>query len=257
MEQENKTIHDFDLALIAQYFAALERQGPGSKESTLKALSFIENLTPHSRIADIGCGTGTQTIHMAQNIPGIITGIDCMPEFIDIFNHTSQMLALQNRLHGVVGTMENLPFKPQELDLIWAEGAIYNIGFEDGINLWRPLLKSGGYIAVTEISWLTAERPAPINDFWAESYPEIDTIPNKSAQMQKAGYIPIATFVLPENCWTDNFYTPQIAAQEAFLANHKDSAAAQEFVLSQRHEAELYHKYKAYYSYVFYIGKKI
>ncbi|EFK07292.1 conserved hypothetical protein [delta proteobacterium NaphS2] len=33
--------------------------------------------------------------------------------------------------------------------------------------------------------------------------------------------------------------------------------AAVEFIENQRHEAQLYYKYKAYYGYVFYIGKKI
>lgn len=255
MEQENKAI--FDFSLISEYFASLERQGPGSPEATIKALSFIENLTTESRIADIGCGTGTQTMHLAEHTSANIIGVDMMPDFINQFNHTMKQSNLQHRVKGVVGTMESLPFADEELDLIWAEGAIYNIGFERGLNEWRQFLKIGGYIAVTEISWLTEERPAEIDKFWTESYPEIDTIPNKVAQIQRAGYIPVATFVLPENCWTDNFYTPQIAVQEVFLIKHRGNQAAEEFVRCQRHEAELYHKYKEFYSYVFYIGKKI
>lgn len=58
MTQDTPSIHDFDFSLICEYFAALERQGPGSPEVTLKALSFIDGLTLDSRIADIGCGTG-------------------------------------------------------------------------------------------------------------------------------------------------------------------------------------------------------
>ena len=46
-----------------------------------------------------------------------------------------------------------------------------------------------------------------------DAYPGIDTIPNKVAQMQKAGYIPVANFILIENCWIEHFYTPQINAQ--------------------------------------------
>jgi hypothetical protein len=106
------------------------------------------------------------------------------------------------------------------LDLIWSVGAIYNIGFERGIREWRPFLKTGGFIAVPEASWFTEERPSEIHAFWKEAYPEIDTISNKVAQMQKAGYIPTATFVLPENCWTEHFYAPQVAAQETFLKKY-------------------------------------
>jgi hypothetical protein len=60
-----------------------------------------------------------------------------------------------------------------------------------------------------------------------DAYPEIDTIPNKVAQMQKAGYIPVASFILPENCWTEHFYAPQVAAQEAFLKNMLEIALSE------------------------------
>ena len=34
---------------------------------------------------------------------------------------------------GIVGSMENLPFRKEEFDLIWSEGAIDSIGFETGL----------------------------------------------------------------------------------------------------------------------------
>lgn len=58
MSNENKTIHDFEFNLICDFFSNMERQGPGSPEVTLKALSFVDGLTDESLIADIGCGTG-------------------------------------------------------------------------------------------------------------------------------------------------------------------------------------------------------
>lgn len=217
MEDENKLIHEFDFKLISEYFAALERQGPGSPEVTIKALSFVDNLTNDSQIADIGCGTGGQTMVIASQAPGHITGIDLFPGFMNVFNSKVQYLHLQHRVNGVVGSMENLPFQDEGLDLIWSEGAIYNIGFERGIHEWRKLLKPGGFIAVSEASWFTQERPDEIDQYWKKAYVEIDTIANKVAQMQKAGYIPVATFILPESCWIENYYAPQVYAQQKFL----------------------------------------
>ncbi|NCB08439.1 MAG: class I SAM-dependent methyltransferase [Bacteroidia bacterium] len=257
MSNENSSIHEFDFNLICEYFSAIERQGPGSPEATLKALSFTDNLTEESRIADIGCGTGGQTMTLAQNTPGQITGIDLFPAFIDLFNTNARKRGLHERVKGKVGSMENLPFDEEEFDLIWSEGAIYNIGFERGLNEWKRFLKTGGYIAVSEASWFTAERPAEIESFWTEAYPEIDTIPNKVAQMQRAGYIPVATFILPENCWTEHFYCQQAAAQEAFLKKHAGNKTAADLVANERREAELYRRYKAFYGYVFYIGMKV
>jgi SAM-dependent methyltransferase len=256
-DSANQTsIHAFDVNLICAYFSTLHRQGPGSPEITVQALRFIETLTEKARIADIGCGTGGQTMVLAQHTPGHIVGIDLFPDFIDIFNANAQQLHYQDRVHGIVASMENLPFEAEELDLIWSEGAIYNIGFQRGLREWRSLLKMGGFIAVSEASWFTPQRPPEIDAFWNDAYAEIDTIPNKMAQLQSAGYIPIATFVLPETCWTDQFYTPQIAAQTQFLLKYPHDKTAAELVANERREAQLYAQYKAYYGYVFYIGKK-
>jgi len=256
MTDNNTTIHNFDFKLISEYFSHLKRQGPGSPEATLKALSFIEDLTETSLISDIGCGTGGQTITLAENIPGQITGIDLFPTFINLFNDNVKKRKLDSRVHGVLGSMDNLPFKVEELDLIWSEGAIYNIGFEKGLNEWRKFLKKGAYIAVTEASWFTEKRPEEIDKYWKTAYPQIDTISNKVAQMQKAGYIPISSFILKENCWIENFYKPQAQVQETFLKKYKGNKTVEEFIAHERLEAELYTKYKDYYGYVFYIGRK-
>lgn len=257
MSDKEHNIHDFDVALICEYFSSMDRQGPGSKEATIKALSFIDNLNEKSKIVDLGCGTGNQTIVLAQNTPGSITGIDLFPGFIDKLNENVQKSNLQNRVKGIVGSMDRLDFQLNELDLIWSEGAIYNIGFEKGMNYWTKFLKKGGFVAVTEASWFTEEPPAEIFNFWNDAYPEIDTIPNKIAQMQKAGYVVMASFILPEICWTNNFFKPAITVQEKFLNKYKGNKSAEEFIKYEKHHALLYNKYKDYYGYVFYIGKKI
>lgn len=256
MSNENTVIHEFDFNFICEYFSHLDRQGPGSPDVTKTALGFIRNLNEHSSIADIGCGTGGQTIVLASNTPGNITGIDLFPAFIDIFNQQVSNHQLQSRVKGVVGNMESLTFKEKSLDLIWSEGAIYNIGFQRGLAVWRKFLKPGGYLAVSEASWFTGERPKEIEDFWNDAYPEIDTIPNKVAQMQQAGYVPVAAFILPEECWIEQFYQPQHAVQELFLKQHPGNPTAEHFIGYQRIEEQLYHRYKDYYGYVFYIGMK-
>ena len=232
MSNENKTIHDFELNLICDFFSTMKRQGPGSPEVTLKALSFIDNLTDKSLIADLGCGTGGQTMVLAEHAPGKITGLDFLPGFVDIFNRNARQAALQDRVKGIVGSMDNLPFQEGELDLIWTEGAIYNIGFERGLNEWRKYLKPGGYIAVSESSWFTDERPAEINDYWMDAYPEIDTIPN-------------------------HYFIPKRAAQEVFLSKYAGNKIAEEFSALQADEEELYGKYKRFYGYTFFIAKRV
>lgn len=257
MGNEETLIHDFDPNLICDYFGRLERQGPGSPESTLRALSFIDNLSCESEIADFACGTGGQTMILAQNTKGTITGLDIHPGFIEKFNSNAAKLCLQNRVKGIVGSMDNLPFQNENFDVIWCEGAIANIGFQKGLDYWKGFLKKDGYIAVTYESWFTDERPAEIEKFWVDAVPEMSTIAHNISVLQKAGYSLVAAFTLPEKCWTDTFFIPQIAIQKTFLEENAGNKAAESFVEYMKHEAELYSKYKQYYGYVFYIGKKI
>ncbi len=254
---EKITIHELDFALINEFFTELERQGPGSTEETIKALGFIGNLSDKTKIADLGCGTGAQTIVLAQNTEATITAVDLYAGSIDKLNATIEKLGLQNRVKGVVGSMDNLPFQNDEFDIIWSEGAIANIGFEKGLNYWRRFLKKDGYIAATYESWFTDNRPAEIEEWWLSAVPEMATIGYNISIMQKTGYIPVAAFILPESCWIDNYFIPQKARQEEFLKKHAGNKTVENMIAFLRREADLYSKYKQYYGYVFYIGKKI
>ena len=75
--------------------------------------------------------------------------------------------------------------------------------------------------------------------------------------IKKAGYRIKEWFVLPTECWTDNFYLPQRNAQTIFLAHHKGNPTAQMLVENQCHEAEMFDKYGQHYGYVFYVVQKI
>ncbi len=257
MNEENQSIHAFDINLICEYFSTIERQGPGGTEATLKALSCIGDLDPDSVIVDLGSGTGSQTFVLASQLPGKITAFDLFPDFIGILNRKAEQYQLDHRVKGVVGSMDHLPFASGSIDLIWCEGAIYNIGYSHGLKIWHPYLKAGGYVAVTEATWFTDSRPEEVEKFWYDAYPEIDTIAKKLKQMQEAGYQPVAHFVLPEQCWTDNYYVPQRDAQKVFLEKYPENPTALALVSNLQREANLYDRYSAYYGYVFYIGKKI
>jgi SAM-dependent methyltransferase len=252
---ENKQPSIFDL--IVEIHVGLDRQGPGSPEMTIKALSFLDSLDKNPRVADLACGTGGQTMVLAQNISGNITGLDFCSDFINVFNNNAKKLNLQERVYGIIGSMDKLPFKKEEFDLIWSEGAIDNIGFEKGINYWNGFLKKNGYIAVTCPSWFTDERPIEIEKFWSDTGCNLDTIRHNILIMQKAGYIPVATFTLPEKCWTDNYFIPREVALKVLFDKYTGNETVEAFIENNKYEVDLYSKYKQYYGYVFYIGRKI
>ena len=255
-DENVSSIHEFDFSLICEYFSSISRQGPGSDEATRRALSMIGDIGSEAVIADFGCGCGSQTVQLALNTHAKVKALDLFPLFIEKLTQRCHEAGVGDRVEGIVGDMCDLPFLRESLDVIWSEGAIYNIGFKRGVTEWREYLKPEGWLAVSEASWLTDCRPSEIEEFWNEAYPEIDTIANKVQQLRDAGYSDIRTFVLPPECWTDNFYIPQREAQRLFLERHPDNATANGLVANQRHEAEMYSRYNAYYGYVFYIGRK-
>ena len=247
-----------EIELIVDFYKDTERQGPGSSFETVKALSFININKDHKlKIADIGCGSGAQTITLAQNIKGQITAVDLFPEFLDKLNSRSEELGFQERIKTIEKSMEDLPFDNDEFDIIWSEGAIYNMGFEAGIKKWKNYLKSGGYLCVSEITWTTNSRPKEIEEHWKNEYPEIDTASNKIRILEENGYTTVGYFVLSENSWIDNYYKPMEKRFSAFLEKHNNSEMAKNFVEFGKEEIRKYQKYKDYYGYGFYIAKKI
>ena len=250
---DNEQISVIDLIIEAHI--CLERQGPGSHEMTAKALSFLD-IDSISRVADLGCGTGCQTMVLARNIRGSVVGLDQIPGFIDALNASALKLNLQDRVNGIVGSMENLPFSKEEFDLIWSEGAIDAISFEKGLTHWNEFLKMNGYVSVTCPCWFTDEHPAEVERFWSDAGSGLDTIEHNISVMQSAGYVPIAVFALPEQCWTDNYFAPREEAEKVLLARHAGNKTAEAYVEHDKYEVELYSKYKQLYGYAFYIGKK-
>ena len=114
-----------------------------------------------------------------------------------------------------------------------------------------------GYITVTCPSWLTDERPTELEKFWVDAVQGLGTVWENIATMQKAGYEFIASFVLPEKCWTDNYFIPRETAEKALLKKYAGNKLVEDYVKDEKYEVELYSKYKSYYGYVFYIGKKV
>lgn len=256
-EIKMKTLHLSMLDLLLETHIGLERQGPGSPEAVEQALGFLKPLNQFSQIADLGCGTGGQTIHLAQYLSGTITGLDMFSDFIEKLNEDAKRMNLENRVTGIVGSMENLPFQKNSLDLIWSEGAIDNIGFEKGISHWHDFLKKGGFVAVTCPSWLTKERPAAVERFWSDAGSRLDCISDNIEIMLRCGYQFVASFTLPEQCWTENYFIPREAATNRLLKKYAGNETVIEYEAQNRYETELYSEYNQYYGYVFYIGRAI
>lgn len=246
-----------ELELIIDLHKNSERQGPGSENDTLRALDLLNLSSGKSlKVADIGCGSGGQTISLAKNLNGQITAVDLFSEFLIELNEKSQKLGLTDKIVTLEKSMDDLPFKKNEFDLIWSEGAIYNIGFENGLKKWKDYLKVGGYLAVSEITWITHSRPKEIEEFWKAEYPEVDTASNKIRQLEKNGYSLVGYFYLSHDSWIETYYKPMQSRFKTFLKRNNNSKLAKKVVEDNQAEIEMYQKFKDYYSYGFYIARR-
>jgi SAM-dependent methyltransferase len=245
------------LELLVDLHLVGHRQGPGSDEATRRAiaLSGLDHGTG-LRIADLGCGTGASTLVLAQELDADITAVDLFPAFLGLLADAAAEHGLADRVTTVTASIDELDFDDQSLDAIWSEGAVYNIGFAHGVSAWRRFLRPGGVLAVSELTWLTHDRPAELTDHWASEYPEAATASAKIAILEAAGYVPIGYFPLSQECWLDHYYRPLQARFDAFLDRHGRSPAALEIVAAEQHEIDLYERFSDYVSYGFYIARR-
>ena len=246
-----------ELQLLLDLHKGASRQGPGGDAETERAIDLAcLNRNAPLKIADIGCGTGASTLILARLLNAKITAVDFLQDFLDVLETRAQSEGVAEKITSLCASMDQLPFEEEAFDVIWSEGAIYNMGFKKGVADWKRYLKPGGLLIASEISWITDTRPSALQNHWDGEYPEIDTASAKIKVLEENGYSPTGYFVLPEHCWLDNYYEPMRSSFQKFLSRNGNSEEARAIVAAERHEIELYEKYNAHYSYGVYIARK-
>ncbi len=243
--------------LFFDIFERLPRQGPGDPSSTRRAFQALASLPPNPHILDIGCGAGLQTLELAKLTNGTITALDNHPPFLNKLLERAVQAGVSESITCMCDDMLSLDFEDELFDLIWSEGAIYNIGFAKGLADWKKWLQTGGYLAVTEVSWIKENPPQELLNFWQREYPAITGIETNLKTITSTGYKLIEHFILPENAWWNQFYNPlaqQIQqARQKYDFNAEPNTEAGELLTNLEIEIDMYHKFSNYYGYVFFI----
>ena len=157
-------------------FGNMKKLGPGSDADTRHALGLLPSQEFES-IVDAGCGSGRQTIVLAREFHALIHAIDAHQPFLDALQRYADDAGIGHLIQTHCMDMQNLPDAFRNIDLLWSEGAAYNIGFAHALRVWSRAVALGGCVALTELTWLSEDAPGIAKDFFAVGYPAMQTVP--------------------------------------------------------------------------------
>lgn len=240
-----------------ELFEALPRCGPGDNESTRRAFNIIPKLPKQPFILDIGCGPGVQTIELAKISNGKIIALDNHQAFLDKLMKTARDEGLEDNIVPKNISMLDMDFDNKTFDIIWSEGALYFMGFQNGLKRCHQLLKNNGYLAVTELVFLSSNPPPPVIQYFEKEYPDIKDVKSNIELIQNEGFQLISNFTLSESSWFDSYYL--LAKKELSRLNKKyqGNEIAIGIFEEMKNEINIYKKYSDFYGYEFFIMQRV
>src|SRR5262249_32694887 len=142
-------------------FVCMEKLGPGDNAQTSHVLGLLPKQTIRV-VVDAGCGTGRQTLVLARELGTLIHAVDSYQPCLDglVRRANDAQLAYFVRPHCL--DMRDIPQVFPAIDLLWSEGAAYNIGFANALTIWQPALVPGGLAVVSELCWLKEQAPPAV-----------------------------------------------------------------------------------------------
>lgn len=237
-------------------FEGLPRQGPGNDAATADAFSRIPDLPPRPRVIDLGCGSGASTLALARLLEMPVVAVDIHRPLLDDLERSAAEQGLNRRIITRQANMGQLDDDDASFDLIWSEGAAYLLGFGGALRSWRRILKPGGYLVMSECTWLRDDPPEEFVAYWGDLYPTMGTIASNSTEARDAGYDVIDTTVLPPDVWWTSLYEPLRVRIESLRAEAETDANLARVIAESEREMEVFKTGHVYYGYVFFILRR-
>jgi ubiquinone/menaquinone biosynthesis C-methylase UbiE len=237
------------IAALTELHRGLARQGPGDAEFSRELLRSLPPLPPSPRIADLGCGAGAAALLLASHFQSQVKAVDSSAVFIEELKTNARRAGLDHLVVPIHGDMAALDWPAASIDLLWSEGAAYNLGFEWALSLWRPLVANHGIAVVSEMSWFTDQPPTPAQAFWQAAYPTMATESENARRAGSAGFHVVSTRRLPSEAWWKNYYDPLRERMQSIKRTPVIDAVLRE----TEEEMALFERYSAAYGYTFYV----
>jgi SAM-dependent methyltransferase len=240
--------------LFFEVHSGLPREAPGSEACTLEALGRVPALPARPLVLDLGSGPGAATTVLARETSGHVVALDLHRPFLTDLVRRARDAHLETRVSAVHGRMESPPFPPARFDLVWSEGALYSIGFGEGLEVGHRLLKQGGHLVATEAVWREAEPPEEVRRWWEGEYPALTTVEANLRLIQAAGFSTLDHFTLPEDAWWE-YYRPLEARLQEVRRRHHDEPALG--VLDEAQvEVDMFRRHGRSYGYELFVCRK-
>jgi SAM-dependent methyltransferase len=234
-------------------FGGMEKLGPGSDTDTLKVLSMLPAV-PRNLIVDAGCGAGRHTLALAQKLQALVHAVDSYEPFLSSLVQRAKEAGIEHLVQTHCMDMANIPDTFQGIDLLWSEGAAYNIGFPYALKTWHSAMKPGGFAVVSELSWLRDDVPTEVRQFFKIGYPDMRSADENRDVVEKAGYNVLATHILLAEAWVEGYYDI-LKPRAQSLLDHPDKAV-RDFADETLEEIRIFGCSEDSYGYVFYVMEK-
>ncbi|MFO7495300.1 MAG: class I SAM-dependent methyltransferase [Desulfobacterales bacterium] len=242
--------------IFFEVYESLPRQGPGNRACAARALGLCRSLPQSPAILDLGCGVGGQTLQLAELAPGSIVAIDSHAPSIERLQAAIAERGLAQRVSAIVGDMAHPEQPPGSFDLVWSEGALYNIGLRSALRVCHDLLRPGGYLAFTDAIWRRQNPPEAVKAGFDLDYPTMGWPDDDVAAIRDCGFELVGHFTLPDEAWWDDFYTPMETRIAELREKYRGDAEATTILDQLAAEPEMHRRHSDFYAYEFFVARR-
>ena len=230
-------------------FGGMEKLGPGGNVHTLNVLRLLPK--QFHVIVDAGCGTGRQTMVLAKELGTQVHAVDSYEPFLNDLTRRARAAGIGHLIQTHCMDIKDIPGVFQHIDLLWSEGAAYNIGFPNALAVWASAINEGGFAVVSELSWLRDQAPAAVREFFSSGYPDMQSIQQNLSVAENTGYKVLTTYTLPDEAWVEGYYDI-LEPRAKGLMDHTDSSV-RDFAAETVKEIDIFKSSEGSYGYVFYV----